>query len=82
MDIVSQFGPGMLPRTRVDSAMLAHSDPEQYQARLIREHEGIYGAIARQDADCARAAMRLHLTNSRERLRKAHDQAERFPAKP
>lgn len=81
-DILSQFGPGMLPRTRVDSAKLAHSDPEQYQARLIGEHEGIYEAIVRQDADSARAAMRLHLTNSRERLRKAHDQAEQFPVKP
>ena len=32
--------------------------------------------IARQDADAARAAMRLHLTNSRERLRHAHEEAE------
>ena len=75
-DIMSHFGPGILPRTRLNSALLAHSDPEQYQARLIREHEDIYEAIACRDADAARAAMRLHLTNSRERLRKAHDQAE------
>jgi GntR family transcriptional repressor for pyruvate dehydrogenase complex len=34
--------------------------------RLSREHEEIYDAIARQDSDAARAAMRLHLTNSRE----------------
>jgi DNA-binding FadR family transcriptional regulator len=39
-------------------------------SRLSREHEEIYEAIARQDSDAARAAMRLHLTNSRERLRK------------
>jgi GntR family transcriptional repressor for pyruvate dehydrogenase complex len=31
---------------------------------------------ARQDSDAARAAMRLHLTNSRERLRHAHEEAE------
>ena len=31
---------------------------------------------ARQDAEAARAAMRLHLTNSRERLRQAHEAAE------
>ena len=46
-------------------------------ARLSREHEEIYEAIARQDSDAARAAMRLHLTNSRERLRHAHEEAER-----
>jgi GntR family transcriptional repressor for pyruvate dehydrogenase complex len=45
-------------------------------ARLSREHEQIFEAIARQDSDAARAAMRLHLTNSRERLRQAHEAAE------
>ena len=43
---------------------------------LSREHEEIYEAIARQDSDAARAAMRLHLTNSRERLRQAHEEAQ------
>ena len=33
------------------------------------EREEIYQAIARQDPDAARAAMRLHLINQRERLR-------------
>jgi DNA-binding GntR family transcriptional regulator len=32
----------------------------------------IYRAIERQDADDARAAMRMHLSNSRERFRRAH----------
>ncbi|NQD91788.1 GntR family transcriptional regulator, partial [Pseudomonas sp. CrR25] len=31
---------------------------------------------ARQDPETARAAMRLHLTNSRERLRQAHEAAQ------
>ena len=77
-DIMSHIGPGLLPRTHLNSALLAHTDPEQYQARVIREHEDIYEAIACRDADAARAAMRLHLTKSRERLRKAHDQAEKL----
>lgn len=34
-----------------------------------REHEAIYNAIARQDAASAKAAMHMHLSNSRERLR-------------
>jgi GntR family transcriptional repressor for pyruvate dehydrogenase complex len=35
------------------------------------EHESIYDAIERRDPEAAKAAMRMHLTNSRERLRKA-----------
>ncbi|MFP5476365.1 MAG: GntR family transcriptional regulator, partial [Gammaproteobacteria bacterium] len=37
--------------------------------------EEIFSAIARGDADAARAAMRIHLTNSRERLRRAREEA-------
>jgi DNA-binding FadR family transcriptional regulator len=35
-----------------------------------REHEAIYSAILRQDAASAKAAMLMHLSNSRERLRR------------
>ena len=66
----------IIPRSRLNSARLAHDDQPHYQQRLGREHEQIYDAIARQDAESARAAMRLHLTNSRERLRQAHEEAE------
>ncbi|SEQ33957.1 DNA-binding transcriptional regulator, FadR family [Azotobacter beijerinckii] len=75
-DIMTHFGTSIIPRTRLDSAHIAHADQQQYQERLSREHEQIYEAIARQDADAARAAMRLHLTNSRERLRMVHEEAE------
>jgi hypothetical protein len=44
-----------------------------YLERLNREHEDIYNAIARKDAEAARAAMRTHLSNSRERLRRAQE---------
>jgi GntR family transcriptional repressor for pyruvate dehydrogenase complex len=37
---------------------------------MHHEHEDIVEAIARQDADAARAAMRTHLSNSGERMRK------------
>ncbi|BAU72273.1 FadR/GntR family transcriptional regulator [Metapseudomonas furukawaii] len=76
-DIMTHLGTSIIPRTRLNSARIAHADHEQYMARLVREHEEIYEAIARQDAEAARAAMRLHLTNSRERLRQAHEEAER-----
>ena len=38
----------------------------------VRKHD----AIARKDPDGARAAMRMHLSSSRERLRRASSQAE------
>ncbi len=75
-DIMTHLGTSIIPRTRLNSARLAHDDQQHYMNRLSREHEEIYEAIARQDSDAARAAMRLHLTNSRERLRQAHEEAQ------
>lgn len=75
-DILMHLGTSIIPRTRLNSAHIAHADQQQYMLRLSREHEQIFEAIARRDADAARAAMRLHLTNSRERLRQAHESAE------
>ncbi len=75
-DIMTHMGTGIIPRTRLNSARLAHDDEQHYLNRLKHEHEAIYEAIARQDAEAARAAMRLHLTNSRERLRQAHEEAQ------
>jgi GntR family transcriptional repressor for pyruvate dehydrogenase complex len=75
-DIMSHLGTSIIPRTRLNSARIAQDDQQHYLARLSREHEQIFESIARQDSDAARAAMRLHLTNSRERLRQAHEAAE------
>ena len=41
------------------------------KSQLAQEHQEIYDAIAAQDAEAARAAMRTHLANSRERRRRA-----------
>lgn len=75
-DIMSHLGTSIIPRTRLNSAKIAQDDQQHYLARLSREHEQIFEAVARKDSDAARAAMRLHLTNSRERLRQAHEAAE------
>jgi DNA-binding FadR family transcriptional regulator len=72
-ELLSQLGAAIIPRTRINSAKLADEDREQYLARVNLEHEGIYEAIRRQDAESARAAMRTHLSNSRERLRRLQD---------
>ena len=75
-DILTHLGTRIIPRTRLNSASLAHDEQSQYLSRLSHEHEAIFEAIARQDSEGARAAMRLHLTNSRERLRRAHEEAQ------
>jgi GntR family transcriptional repressor for pyruvate dehydrogenase complex len=75
-DIMSHLGATLIPRARINSSRLAREDMPQYLRRLEREHEEIYDAIARRDPEAARAAMRLHLTNSRERLRRAQEAAE------
>ena len=79
-DLMSHLGSAIIPRTRINSARFAQEGRAVYLARVQREHEDIYGAILRQDAAAARTAMRTHLGNSRERLRRAHRTSkERHP---
>jgi DNA-binding FadR family transcriptional regulator len=67
-ELLGSLGPAMimLPRTRLDAAYTV-SD-EAHFTRVSLEHENVLLAISRQDAEAARAAMRLHLSNSRARL--------------
>jgi DNA-binding FadR family transcriptional regulator len=76
VDILTQMGSALIPRKRLDSAGIAHSDPDAYLSLVNLEHESILAAITRHDADGARAAMRMHLSNSRERLRHANEATE------
>lgn len=69
-EVLGHFGALLIPRTRIVSINVPERDPE-YLPRVNREHEEILQAIERHDPDSAKAAMRLHLNNSRERLRKA-----------
>ncbi len=69
-DLMNYLGTRIIPRTRLDTP---HSAPEgrlSYLQRVHAEHESIFNAIRNQDPDAARAAMRTHLSNSRDRLRK------------
>jgi GntR family transcriptional regulator, transcriptional repressor for pyruvate dehydrogenase complex len=76
VDILSQLGNTIIPRARLNMPQLAHDDPAAYLERVNREHEDIFNAILRKDPEAARAAMRTHLSNSRERLRQAQAQLE------
>nr|WP_174544736.1 FadR/GntR family transcriptional regulator [Variovorax soli] len=73
-DIMSHLGTTIIPRTRIN-ALRNLDRGSEYLTRVNREHEEIYAAIARRDPESARAAMRIHLTNSRERLRIAQEAA-------
>jgi GntR family transcriptional regulator, transcriptional repressor for pyruvate dehydrogenase complex len=75
VDILTHMGAALIPRHRIDSAGIAHSDPKAYAELVNREHESIFEAIARRDYEGARAAMRMHLSSSRERLRRAAAEA-------
>ena len=67
VDILATVGSAMIPRTRLSSSVRPDGRAE-YLARVNREHEEILAAIERRDVDSARAAMRVHLTNSRDRF--------------
>ena len=64
----------MIPRARVDLFKHDRKAKVQYLQLIQQEHAQIYQAIARRDAEAARAAIRLHLANSRERLRATLEQ--------
>lgn len=72
-DLMTYLGTMIIPRTRVNTALTAPEGRLGYLQRVHGEHESIYNAIRNQDTDAARAAMRTHLSNSRERLRKGQN---------
>ena len=77
-ELMGTLGSMIIPRARLDaSAAMAAPDDDrrQYLRRVNGEHESIYDAIVGQDPDAARAAMRTHLANSRERRRRAQAEA-------
>jgi DNA-binding FadR family transcriptional regulator len=73
-ELVAALGESMIPRARLAAPAPVTREALEYLERVNGEHQSILDAIARQDAEAARAAMRMHLTNSRERRRQARTQ--------
>jgi len=71
-DLMTQLGLAVIPSTRRSSIRLEDGYREKHLQKVHQEHQDIYLAIARRDAETARAAMRMHLVNSRERQRQSH----------
>lgn len=68
-DLMTYLGTMIIPRTRINTPSSAPEGRMAYLRRVHGEHEYIFNAIRNQDADAARAAMRTHLANSKDRLR-------------
>ena len=70
-DLLASLGAKIIPRARLDGEGAPSAEHLAYLRRVNTEHESILDAIAAGDPDAARAAMRTHLANSRERRRRA-----------
>ena len=70
-DLMTTLGSRIIPRARLEPAQVMTDERREYLRRVNGEHESIFDAISSQDAEGARAAMRTHLANSRERRRRS-----------
>ncbi|WP_426151007.1 FadR/GntR family transcriptional regulator [Pseudomonas sp. DC3000-4b1] len=67
-EMLLHLGAALIPRTQLNHQERGGEDFTVLGRMAQAEHEAIYAAIRRQDADAARAAMLLHLSNSMERF--------------
>jgi DNA-binding FadR family transcriptional regulator len=70
-ELMATLGSQIIPRARLEPSADMSAERLAYMRRVNAEHESVLDAIASQDAESARAAMRTHLSNSRERRRRA-----------
>lgn len=70
-DLMATLGAQIIPRARLEPTANMSAERRAYMRRVNAEHESILDAIVNQDVESARAAMRTHLSNSRERRRRA-----------
>ncbi len=69
--LLQSLGATTIPRARLDSSAASADEQQAYLRRVNAEHGSILDAIENQDSEAARAAVRTHLANSRERRRRA-----------
>lgn len=74
--LLTHLGHKAIPRIQVDTSGPDAVSAFDYLNRLNDEHEAIYEAIARSDAEAASKAMHRHLMGSRHRLFKIQQQLE------
>jgi GntR family transcriptional repressor for pyruvate dehydrogenase complex len=69
--LLQSLGATTIPRARLDPSAASAEEKQAYLRRVNAEHGSILDAIENQDSEAARAAVRTHLANSRERRRRA-----------
>ena len=74
-DLMTTLGSRIIPRARLEPVQAMTDERREYLRRVNGEHESIFDAIETQDAEGARAAMRTHLANSRERRRRSQSES-------
>lgn len=74
-NILNHLGSSVIPRSRFPINERQPHERE-YLVRISHEHEDTYDAVARHDPEAARAAIRNHLGNSRERMRRVYQTGE------
>jgi GntR family transcriptional repressor for pyruvate dehydrogenase complex len=67
-EVIHHVGRSMSALTSTRPREQGGTDPLNFDRAVHQEYQAIFQAIRRQDADAARAAMWLHLSNSLERL--------------
>jgi DNA-binding FadR family transcriptional regulator len=75
VELMGTLGAGIIPRARLEPGEPPSAERRAYLERVNAEHESILDAISAGDAEGARAAMRTHLANSKERRRRAAEGA-------
>ncbi|MBV9890934.1 MAG: FadR family transcriptional regulator [Rhizobacter sp.] len=80
VQLLQTLGTAMIPRARLDPGAATDEARQNYLRRVHAEHESLLDAIVNQDPEAARAAVRTHLANSRERWRRAARPPTRGPA--
>lgn len=69
IDVLDALGRKVIPCDVTSPHSTEFVQVREYQLSLQREHLAILNAISARDADAAREAMRVHLTNSQARYR-------------
>ena len=69
--LLQSLGTATIPRARLHPSGASADERLAYLRRVNAEHGSIVDAIENHDGEAARAAMRTHLANSRERRRRA-----------
>ena len=68
LGLFNYLGEVLVPRARVPAHQYDATTLQDYLRRISGEHHQIVAAIAAGDSDAARAALRMHLGGSRDRL--------------